>query len=288
MKISFADFWTGFNYNHNFLTFLFRETYENVVVTDPSNCDYLIYNIFGESHRNYNHCKKIFFNGESRPTPNFNECDYSITSFFESYDSKNIRIPLWMFYVDWFNVGTWGNPNWLIPVNYLIEDNVFSLKKKNKFCCTVFSIPYQNRYDMVNTLNQYKNVDCYGKCHDKQIPQQNNHGGESEKMNVISDYKFSICFENAIPGGWYTEKLLHAKVAGNIPIYYSDKLYSKDFNTECCLNLIDYQDMNSMLEDIIKIDNDDNLYKSILKEPLFTKKPTLDIVKNNIVKTISN
>ena len=67
---------------------------------------------------------------------------------------------------------------------------------------------------MVNTVNQYKNVDCYGKCHKMQIPQNNNHAGEFEKMEVISDYKFSICFENAAPGGWYTEKLLHAKIAG--------------------------------------------------------------------------
>ena len=299
MKISFADFWPGFDYNHNLLTFIFREVYENIIVTNPNDCDYLIYNIFGESHRNYNHCKKIFFSGEAHTLPNFDECEYSITSFFESRDpeyqknleSKNIRIPLWMFYVDWFNVGSWENPNWLIPIDYLVQDNPFSLKKKNKFCCSVYSNPRQSRVDMINIVNQYKSVDCYGKCHDKQILQQNNHGGEFEKMCVISDYKFSVCFENGTPadwglvditGGYYTEKLLHAKVAGNIPIFYTDNFYSNDFNTECCLNLIDYQDMNSMLEDIIKIDNDDNLYKSILKEPLFTSKPNLNMVMDKI------
>ena len=41
--------------------------------------------------------------------------------------------------------------------------------------------------------------------------------------------------------------------------------------------------MESMLEDIIKIDNDDNLYQSILKEPLFEKKPTLDKVFNQMI-----
>ena len=34
--------------------------------------------------------------------------------------------------------------------------------------------------------------------------------------------------------------------------------------------------MESMLEDIVRIDNDNNLYQSILKEPLFEKRPTLD------------
>ena len=47
-------------------------------------------------------------------------------------------------------------------------------------------------------------------------------------------------------------------------------------NTKGFLNLSDYSDMESMLEDIVRIDNDNNLYQSILKEPLFEKKPTLD------------
>ena len=299
MKISFADFWCGFDSNNNFLLFLFREIYENVIVTDPSTCDCLIYGAFGKSHRNYNHCKKIFFNTEIHTLPNFDECDYSITSFFGSrdpeyqknFESKNVRIPLWMLHIDWFNVGSWGNPNWLIPVDYLVQDNPFTLKKKNKFCCTVYSNPRQERVDMVNIINQYKSVDCYGKCHNKQIPQQNNHGGEFEKMNVISDYKFSICFESGTPVDWgitdmfavtTSEKLLHAKVAGNIPIYYSDEFYSKDFNKECCLNLFDYSNMESMLEDIIKIDNDNSRYESILKEPLFTSKPNLNMFIDKI------
>ena len=285
MKIAFIDFWPGFNSKNNFLTYLFREVFDDIKITRPRNCDYLIYNIFGEKNKNFNNCRKIFFNGESAPRPNFNECDYSITSFYEEYNLKNIRIPLWMFYIDWFNTSSWGNPGWLIPLNYLNEDNPFSLKEKKKFCSAVFSVPYKNRLDMVEKLTQYKKIDCYGKCHEKQIPQKINHAGELEKMKVISEYKFSICFENAIPGGWYTEKLLHAKVAGNIPIYYSDDLYGQDFNKNCCLNLIDYADMDSLVESIIKIDNDNNLYKSILKEPLFNKLPTLDGLCKKLEKT---
>ena len=38
-----------------------------------------------------------------------------------------------MFYVDWFNTGTWGNPGWLIPVDYLTGENPFFLKEKLNF-----------------------------------------------------------------------------------------------------------------------------------------------------------
>lgn len=286
MKIAFTDFWPGFKPNFNFITYLFKEVFEEVKVTRPGNCEYLIYNIFGKKHKSFKHCKKIFFNGESSPRPNFDECDYSITSFFEDYSSKNIRIPLWMFYIDWFEVSSWGNPGWLIPVNYLMGENQFSKKKKEKFCCSVFSIPYQNRIDMVDKLNNYKNIDCFGKCHKMQIPQVKNHAGELEKMKVISGYKFSICFENAIPGGWYTEKLLHSKVAGNIPIYYSDELYHHDFNKKCCLNLIDYPNMDYLVEEIIKIDSDPKYYRNILNEPLFKKEPNLDSLYKKLEETL--
>lgn len=287
MKIAFTDFWPGFKPKHNFLIYLFKEIFEDVQITKPRNCDFLIYNVFGNNYKSFKDCKKIFFNGESYPRPNFDECDYSITSFFEDYSSRNIRIPLWMFYVDWFKVSSWGNPGWLIPINYLMGENPYSKKKKVKFCSTVFSIPYQNRIDMVNRLNRYKKVDCFGKCHEMQIPQVNNHAGELEKLKVISDYKFSICFENAIPGGWYTEKLLHSKVAGNIPIYFSDNLYHRDFNKRCCLNLIDYPDIDSFAEDIIKIDNNPNYYKNILDEPLFEKEPSLDPIYKKLAETLN-
>lgn len=291
MKVAFVDFWDGFCPSNNLLFYLFRDVYENVEVTSPCSCDVLVYcssNWCSTTHRQFNNCKRISFNGECLPNPNYDECDYSITSFFNEFGGKNVRIPLWMFFVDWYNVGSWENPGWLIPVDYLVNLNEFSQKPKHKFCCTVFGNPEQNRLKMLGVINEYKNVDCFGHYFNNPIPQSGGIG-EIEKMHVISDYKFSMCFENNlhIDGGWYTEKLLHAKVAGNIPIFYTDKKMSQDFNKKCCLNLVDYDmNMNLMLEDIIKIDVDDSLYKKILSEPLFTSPPNLDSVKENLSKTI--
>lgn len=287
MKIAFVDFWDGFNPFDNLLFYLFRDVYQNVEVTPPHVCDILIYcssNWCSTSHKQFNHCKKISFNGECLPNPNYNECDYSINSFFNDFGGKNVRIPLWMFYIDWYNVGSWGNPGWLIPVEYLMSSNPFSQKEKNKFCCTVFGNPEKTRVEMLDNINQYKKVDCFGRCFDSCIP-----GSELEKMNVISDYKFSLCFENRIHecGGWYTEKLFHAKVAGTVPIFYTDNHLSNDCNEKCCLNLSNYSDMQSMLEHIIKIDNDNNLYEYILNQPLFFDMPNLNNVKEQISKVFS-
>ena len=65
-------------------------------------------------------------------------------------------------------------------IKYNFDDNEFTKKDKNQFCSTVFSSPYDNRFNMVNLLNNYKQVDCYGKIHNNKLPD-----GEKYKMDVI-------------------------------------------------------------------------------------------------------
>jgi hypothetical protein len=279
MNISFLDFWNGFKPENNFFIYLIKSTKENVNITPPENADVIFYSCFGNSNKKYN-CKKIFFTGENL-RPNFNECDLSLSFDFDHYGDRNMRLPLWYLYIDWFNVKSYNNPNWLIPVEYLVGDNEFTKKEKINFCSTVFSSPYDSRFNMINLLNTYKNVDCYGKIHNNKLLD-----GERYKMDVISNYKFNICFENSIHPGYFTEKILHAKIAGCVPIYYSDKSYSNDFNTNSCINLIDYNDMKEVLEDVKKIDSDNAIYKKIKSEPLFNKIPDIIELKNKISKLL--
>jgi len=220
MNISFLDFWEGFENNNNFFTYLFKVIKEKISFTSPDKADIIIFSCFGNSNKLYNHCKKIFFTGENL-RPDFNTCDYSFTFDFDSYDNRNIRIPLWYLYIDWFNVKTYNNPNWLIPVSYLNGTQEFTEKEKNKFACTVFSSPRKSRFAAINSINTYKSVECYGKIHSLKIPD-----GEKYKMDIISNYKFNICFENSIYPGYFTEKLLHAKIARCIQLYASDKTYN--------------------------------------------------------------
>ena len=141
MKVSFLDFWEypkAFNPNNNFLTHLIKLTFDDVKIVDPIDADVIIYTCFGNEHKKYNQCKKIFYTGECL-RPDYNQSDYSITFDFDSYDNRNIRIPLWYFYIDWFSIKTYNNPEYLIPVDYLTGENEFTKKEKSKFCSAVFS-----------------------------------------------------------------------------------------------------------------------------------------------------
>jgi hypothetical protein len=162
----------------------------------------------------------------------------------------------------------------------LYGQNEFLDKSKNKFCSTVFSAFYEKRINAINKLSNYKQVDVYGKCG---TPLDY---GEKNKLNIVSDYKFSICFENSIYPGYFTEKLLHAKISGTIPLYYSDLSFDSDFNPKCCINLEEVG-FDLLYEKVVEIDNNKKLYKEILEEPLFLKKISLDPIIDNIKKIIN-
>ncbi|HEY3861898.1 MAG TPA: glycosyltransferase family 10 [Verrucomicrobiae bacterium] len=47
-------------------------------------------------------------------------------------------------------------------------------------------------------------------------------GSVPVKRDIMRQYKFSICYENASYPGWLTEKMLDAMFAGSVPIYQGD------------------------------------------------------------------
>jgi hypothetical protein len=282
MKIAFCDFWDQFNQNNNFFKDVFTKVFSNVqVVNQAANPDILIYSCFGHQHHYTNRTitKKIYYTGENH-RPNFNDCDLSLTFDFETYSGKNFRLPLWMLQIDWFNKGGYINPEFVLPYDQ-IASNAFINNSKTKFCVAVFNTDSPHRFDTVRKLSNYKKVDCYGK------PHGNWFYGESDKYKVISNYKFSICYENTIYPGYYTEKLFHAKCGGTVPLYWADPNIVKDFNKKSFINLHDF---NSNVEALIKyvkfVDQTPEVYEQYKAEPLFNVMPTLNSLEEFLRKNI--
>ena len=55
--------------------------------------------------------------------------DYSISHL--PVNKNNIRLPLWKMYIDWFDVKTYNNPEYLIPLDYIDNNNEFNFQKIN-------------------------------------------------------------------------------------------------------------------------------------------------------------
>ena len=152
MKIGFLDFWHDFDENNNFFYHMLSSFIEDVIVTSPRDCDVLFFSCYGNRNNEPEFLlkKRIFYTGENlrpvfdnRPTTTYNtftgRCDYSISFDFDEYDGRNIRIPLWLLQIDWFNQVDYNNPKYTIPYNE-IDDNRFSRKVKDKFCSIVLLI----------------------------------------------------------------------------------------------------------------------------------------------------
>ena len=276
IKIGFADFWDGFQHNNNFFLDLFTEMYDDVQHVPAQQANIVIYSCFGQTHHQIDRssCTKIFYTGENI-RPNYSECDYSFSFDFDEYDGKNIRIPLWMLQIDWFNKITYKNPNYVLPFGD-INDNSYIKTPKSKFCAAIFNNPEKQRVEAYQKLNNYKKVDGYGK------PFSNWFYGEEVKYRILAHYKFSLCFENSSYPGYYTEKLFHAKTAGTVPIYWSDKQVDRDFNPKSYIHLADFNSIDDLVKHIDEVDNNDDLYNQYHQQPLFTTMPSLDSIKDKI------
>ena len=109
-------------------------------------------------------------------------------------------------------------------------------------------------------LNKYKEIDMGGHYH-------NNVGGPvRNKTKFLNNYKFSLAMENTKADGYITEKVIDAFIAGNIPIYYGNYMIEEYINPKAFILIKGEEDMMEKIEYIKKIDNDDKLYKRILRE----------------------
>jgi hypothetical protein len=294
MKLGFLDFWHLFDEKNNFFVDIISSFLEGVQVSSPEDCDILIFSCYGYQNLlpQYQNKKRIFYTGENlRPVHDIDKSyrtqyntyvgysDFSLSFDYEDYGGKNIRLPLWLLQIDWFGKNGYRNPKYVIPYNELYE-NSFQKKSKDGFACIVFNSDSPYRYEIIEKLSKYKTVDCYGK------PFGNWFDGEDTKLNIISDYKFNICFENSLYPGYYTEKLIHAKVAGCIPIYWSDHNASKDFNTRSFINLSDFKSIDDLVEYIIEVDSDDEAAKKYTQEKMFDTHQDPKILFESIIKKI--
>jgi GR25 family glycosyltransferase involved in LPS biosynthesis len=270
LKIAYCDWWYeeycggSFDLNNNFITDILKK-YGNVadiLVVDPTqNPDVLFYSIFGNSHTNFPNVRKVFFSGE--PFGIREEADFNFT--FDRNSDKNTRFPLWLGYMN----------------DYLLEEcnrrknGIINVPPQRERFCSFISngeVKTTHRRTFVDKLSNYKKVHCGGKFLNNigyHVPRGVNCSGKIEHNN---NYKFAIAFENEDYPGYVTEKICDVYKSNCIPIYWGTKEVVKDFNPKTFINATDFANFDDLVEYIIKVDNDEELYNSYFQEPMFSNK----------------
>ncbi len=254
IKLWFTDFWhedTIAKIKKNPLFEFINDKFDIELTQD--NPDYLIYSCDGINFLKY-HCPRIFYTGENL-YPDPTESDFSFS--FDQTTGHNFYFPLPYLRKEIDTIGHSREPQ-----------HYFSAKEK--FCNFVYSNPCcAERNVFYLLLSKYKKVDAAGKIFNNVsgLNDRKSVKFSPQKITFIRPYKFTIAFENASYPGYTTEKILHAFMAGSVPIYWGNPKIAREFNPNAFINCHDFKGFNAVIEHIIDIDNDDARYLSYLEAP---------------------
>jgi GR25 family glycosyltransferase involved in LPS biosynthesis len=242
-RVGFCDMWENFDPEYNFFTLLLQAAgqKEGIEVTSgpatPTD-SVVVFGPFGDHWRTLPADQpKVHFTGEN--TPEVHGPGVALNLGFQHKDMAGkdyLRFPLWLLEIDWFgaDLDRIANPK-PIPVERCTKVCATEVARKKKFCAFVVSNPTNPLRGLAfDWLNEYKPVDSAGH-YKNTIGHQlaagaGGGGGELLKHEFLKDYKFCIAYENASSPGYVTEKFLHAKAAGCIPIYWGDPKVDRDFS----------------------------------------------------------
>ncbi len=212
---------------------------------------------------------RIFITGEN-VIPDFNIVDYAVGFSDIAYGDRYIRWPLY---------------RWPCTLAEFEGKRRLSLQvsppcaRTRNCACVVSNV--SNRQgpfvEMVDAMESYKGVTYGGKW-------KNNIGGRvKDKEALLREHKFSIAFENAAYAGYTTEKITDAFMAGTIPIYWGDPDIIKHFNSKAFIAVNSSDTVDTVMARIQAIDRSQELYESMLSEPIFSEQAKTDLEQRRIV-----
>lgn len=149
LKMLVTDWWGENNEANFYSNLIIKRLQKRYKVVYSNTPDYLLYGPFGDKHKKFNNCVKIFFTLENKIS-NFDECDYGID--FDSSIADNERHLKHYHYLSesFYDLS--------------LEKRLEKLKFKNKFCSFLVSARAKNspRDEFFKYLNNYKKVDSGG------------------------------------------------------------------------------------------------------------------------------
>lgn len=242
LRIYFTDFWSSFVPENFWIYRILEERYK--LIMDSHNPEILVFcdHDYGIAHVRYN-CHKIFYSHEDRrPSPLL--CDFSF-----SFHGRG---------------GTHRYFSNLVEEEYFedVRSQNFSPKvaelravPKTKFCNFIYSNPAaKERIKFCKELMLHRRVDCPAKVLNNCSPIDVHTFVYARKIEFLSNYRFTIAFENSGVGNYTTEKIIHPFIAGSIPVYWGNPRVAELFDSRSFINCHDYRSFHEVIEHILEVD----------------------------------
>jgi hypothetical protein len=293
LRVSYKDFWVGFDPSTSLLTKLLEEVYaEKVLIVHDHNVnvdvefrsvftfnskvqkllaygagqlnsrawtDYLNRSQYGFSGIQKHRGKKtVWFTGENLRAPGG---VFDLTLSFDPTDlsESNIYFPVWYLSVDWFKSHSTSGLK-LYDVDTFISNR--NLDSRERTACAFSSSKEPSRVSLYHSVECAMKLDRYGSAWGNRVQNKN---------EVAMQYGFQVCPENDIYPGYVTEKLFEAYAAGNVPIWRGidrDGLFNKS-------SILDLTGISASESINILKGLSDNEITSIRNQPLLNSVPSI-------------
>lgn len=232
----------------------------------------ILFSVFGNNHLNRTGFK-IFTCGEPSNLVSYRGqthilIDCKNTPSLRDRNTPFLYLP---FYVTSFGERFKNKPEDLFKAK--IPDQI--IPKKSKFCAFLYSQQVSFRNKLYDVINRYKPVDALGKARsnrhttDRHVIEPGVITYNDLAVQKYKPYKFVICCENSRHPGYVTEKIVSAMLANAIPIYLGAPDIADHFNPNAFINVANYPTYEIALEEIRRIDQNDELYMNMLAQPWF-------------------
>lgn len=275
LKVSFSDFWGGYDPENNFWTLMFNKLKIPFEVVDD-NSDLLISSCFGANWYNKKSKKKLYWTGENwfRMDDRIQQLGGNrIIDFFDqvySFDynthENHYRLPLYL--IDCIESGL---TDFNDSLRRKTKDDLHKEFLNKKFCTFIQGNGNcQFRNDYFFNLNEIEKVDSFGPLFNNTGQTLNREG----KIETTKSYKFSLAFENSEYDGYISEKIIDAFKSDVIPLYWGGSKSSDEFNGRAFID-VNILGQKDSIELVRQLNNEFDLYWEYYNQPIIseTQKP---------------
>ena len=265
VKLKFIGKWEGITPEENLVCYWLKKYGYDVQLTDDP--DYIICDVLDDGRFEY--CRypqvRIFESGENY-TPDFNLVDYAICRYPIQFGDRNFYLP------GCTNPGEYWHA--LATKDRTYPDSIMDEKIYFANLITSHDSEHNHRSIFFEKLNAYKRVESPGTFLNNMPNGETVNWKDDSKANFQRRSKFTICFESTSHYGFITEKITDAFFSDTIPIYLGSPNITEFFNADAFINVTDYESFDAVVEKIKELDQDDEKYLQMLRQPIL-KDPTL-------------
>lgn len=265
VKIKYVGFWDGFDPETNIIYQVLKKHYD-VVITDDA--DYIICSLFGTP---YDYCHfpqvRIMYSGENY-IPDFNVIDYALCPYPVEFLDRCCYRPVLL--------GNFERCQDLQNKDRNYSSSILDEKPYFANFIAGHESEFNIRGDFFKKLSKYKRVESPGKYLNNMSDSQVVSFLDSSKTDFQRKCKFTLCFESTKHEGFVTEKITDAFYSDTIPVYYGSSTVTDIFNSEAFINCSDFDSFDDVVNKIIELDNDDEKYLEMLRQPIFVQKNFVD------------